>query len=488
MANSSYFFLKLEMKLFLLFVIFFFLPFIGNSTIYLQTQEDVDSFPINYPGNVVNESLEIRGLEINNLDSLYQIDTIIVFLTIRETSIENLDGLDNLEWIGFGLTIWENEELANFQGLQNLKYVDLGLNFTLMPNSEFPLFNIENTMGNIMIQSNENLVSLENLNSLSFDKIQITNNDNLSSCSIDALCSHILDFKETLINCNGINCSKIEDIIMGCEGYEPCRDNLVVFREDFENWSLDNFPSYASLLHDTLMWQIFTDSLETDTVYSFQFLEDELGETAIQLNSIFGAFVGRLSNELVLEIEEDSLSSIDISFEYCFESLGGTPIAGLGELSINNVLLWNTGLESSCITGCNSKRLVELCDIPANQDSSKIEIRFENQNLFSAVDGTFSSGWVLDNITVKNSEVIGISNVAEVPLEKLVITPNPVPKNIFLSERYSGRNYIIYNNFSQVVQRGIVEKEIKLDYVETGIFYLLVIDEEKRVVGKFIKI
>ncbi len=75
--------------------------------ITFDTQGQVDSFPINYPGcQVIEGDVAIRDSFIDNYVVL--------------DAITNLAGLSNIHTIGGKLTIFRNEQLANLQGLHNL--------------------------------------------------------------------------------------------------------------------------------------------------------------------------------------------------------------------------------------------------------------------------------------------------------------------------------------------------------------------------------
>ncbi|MGI9318072.1 MAG: hypothetical protein ACR2QW_12140 [bacterium] len=94
------------------------------NTIFLETQEEVDNFQLNWGGGMtcdtITGNLWIEELEVLNLDGISDIESIEGDFLIRDTSITNVDPLLNLVSVGgfFGMSF--NLNLLNFDGLANL--------------------------------------------------------------------------------------------------------------------------------------------------------------------------------------------------------------------------------------------------------------------------------------------------------------------------------------------------------------------------------
>jgi hypothetical protein len=94
--------------------------------IIFTTQEQIDSFEVNYPGcSVIEGDVFIQGSTINNLDGLFALHAIGGNLLIGGsenlgTSLTDLEGLYFVSTIGGNLSIEFNPLLNNLTGLDNL--------------------------------------------------------------------------------------------------------------------------------------------------------------------------------------------------------------------------------------------------------------------------------------------------------------------------------------------------------------------------------
>ncbi len=74
--------------------------------IYFNTQAQIDSFPINYPGcTQIEGGVDIWGDDITNLDGLNDLTSIGGSLNIHHAHVANFAGLGNLSFLGGGLSI-----------------------------------------------------------------------------------------------------------------------------------------------------------------------------------------------------------------------------------------------------------------------------------------------------------------------------------------------------------------------------------------------
>ena len=113
------------------FLILFCLPFqmvemvaqCPSTSITLNTQNEIDSFSINFPNCTdLDKSLTIDGTNSNitSLSGLSPITSVGRDLTIEATQIVNLDGLNNLTALGEDLFLEDNPLLDDLQALSNL--------------------------------------------------------------------------------------------------------------------------------------------------------------------------------------------------------------------------------------------------------------------------------------------------------------------------------------------------------------------------------
>lgn len=151
------------------FYIMILLLFIGSG-VYSQTcpsgnlvltaQSQVDSFPSLYPNcSRLPGDLELSG-DIVNLDSLYQIDTILGGIkSIGSTRLKNFKGLRNLRYFS-ALTIFNNDSLWNFKGLEKVKK----LNYVTISGNP----SLRNLRG---LDSIKEVISIYLLNNIKLDSI-----------------------------------------------------------------------------------------------------------------------------------------------------------------------------------------------------------------------------------------------------------------------------------------------------------------------------
>lgn len=230
-------------------------------------QEGVNTFRQAYPGcTIIEGDVYISG-SIDNIDSLWPIQSIGGSLTINNnTSLTSINGLNNLENVGGYIRIQHNEKLASLKGLEKLQKLP-GDFFYISNNPEItslvPLSGIDSIMGIFQIYEMPHLINLKGLDSLKYvgndfklfkmerlssligiEKLKqiqgsfsIYQNDSLSDlsslndelrlenqmfiyenpmlelCSTPFLCSLAINFPEKLlVQQNGSNCSNIETL------------------------------------------------------------------------------------------------------------------------------------------------------------------------------------------------------------------------------------------------------------------------------------
>lgn len=173
--------------------------------VVLSSQEEVDHFPVNYPGcNRILGEVTIAGPDIENLDSLIQV-----------------------EYITGSLSIFSNNVLTNLDGLSNLKsalYLDIESN-PLM--ADLTGFSGLTALGGILLFNNPSLASLHGLEKLDYNTlsdIYIESNPNLSECEVSSICSFLNDSSKAgnaYFAFNKVGCSSTAQVKTAC-GTSTC--------------------------------------------------------------------------------------------------------------------------------------------------------------------------------------------------------------------------------------------------------------------------
>lgn len=148
--------------------------FYGGAT--FNTQDQIDNYQTNYP-----ECSHIAGS-----------------LTISGNDITNLAGLNNITSIGGDLYIKNNPVLNDLTGLTNVKSVGGSLEIKLN-------------------NSLTNLYGLENITPGSITYLEISQNNQLSQCSIENFCSYLSSTNGSFVVFgNAMGCINADQIQMGC--------------------------------------------------------------------------------------------------------------------------------------------------------------------------------------------------------------------------------------------------------------------------------
>lgn len=255
--------------------------------ITFTTQSQIDSFQINYPGCTEIEGTVIfESYEIDNLNGLNVVSSILGKLYIKRTAYPNLNGLSNLEYIGgllvgshnsttqgcyinaiTSLEVLENidsiggdvfihctDDLYDLSGLENVKYIDGDLILGYYDSwGEFdPLADISalsnltaiNGKLSVVLTKISNLTALENINPYSISSLELLWNINLSHC-------HVLSICEYLANPGGniwIGANK-----QGCNSQKEIQDSCIANAVSIDEQCLRNYLTiYPNPAHNEL--------------------------------------------------------------------------------------------------------------------------------------------------------------------------------------------------------------------------------------------
>jgi len=221
--------------------------------IIFETQEQIDSFQINYPGCTEIEGDVLIGspegnLNIMNLEGLNGLIKIDGFLDINScyglgdlsgldsltqvggyvriqncTELDNFSGLNSLTYIAGAFEITGNYMLTSIQALESLTVIDSG--FVIADNpSLHTLEGLDHLIyiaGSIKIMSNGYLSDIGALKNILADSIQIyvamMNNTNLSNCAIQSICDYLeIPDGLAIFNNNAPGCNSKTEVQTAC--------------------------------------------------------------------------------------------------------------------------------------------------------------------------------------------------------------------------------------------------------------------------------
>lgn len=248
-------------------------------SVIITNQSQIDNFIINYPnctqitGDLIIDEVNITNLqgfsnittitgaveirEVNalaNLNGLENLTTVGTDFILREVGdlqdiealtsltsvggeftfrscpeLVSLDGLENVTSVGLGLIIRDCESLISIEGLAGVTYIGEILEVVQCPllTSLAGLENIETIIGGeegaLVIEGNDSLSSLDGLGSYStviLGSVTISANQDLSYCSVPALCMYLQDVPEGATATIGLNitgCNTAAEVTAACE-------------------------------------------------------------------------------------------------------------------------------------------------------------------------------------------------------------------------------------------------------------------------------
>jgi len=169
------------------------------SGITFTTQNQVDLFPLQYPGCIrILGNVTIFGSDITHVDSLYALQEVVgdLYLTNNE-NLQHLHGLRNLERVGGACRIQNNPLLEDLDGLSNLQviagdYFYLGSNTRLATLQH--LTSLDSVMGIFQIWGQDSLLVLDGLNALHFvgNDLSLFDNAHLQAITGFSALAHVV--------------------------------------------------------------------------------------------------------------------------------------------------------------------------------------------------------------------------------------------------------------------------------------------------------
>lgn len=408
--------------------------------IYFETQDEINSFPINFPnctqieGNVVIGFW--NGSNISNLDSLSSLTSIVGDLELRHNNLlPDLYGLHNLDSIFGSLFVggenpyWGNDLLYDLSGLTSLNFIG----------------------NDLIILGNQNLVTLdglENLTTIAGGTIFIDNNDSLNSLrGLDSLNTEGLFIRihgnHALVNLTGLECSTAmggfnigyNDGLLNLRGLE----NIQTIETSFSivgNARLKNLSGLENLSHiDGDLSMNGNDSLSD--ISDLSNLTHLGGELSITVNDLINNLSGLES------IDSEELDSLELRWNY---SLSECEIQSIcAYLKIPN----NIADIRDNAPNCNSiEEIEEACEsVDINEDFHEIEISIFPNPASDKITISGKNGLKVESVNIYNQ------------LGQKVFHRNEIRENIDISTLGQGIYIIeLTSRELKIRQKLIIEK------------------------------
>ncbi len=210
------------------------LQIIGN--ISLTTLTDLSSL------SELGGYIDISNNEaLSTLQGLEGLNSVNGFLSVFDNNgLENLQGLENIITIGGELYIGSNDVLSGLGELSNLTSIGgrLALIYTVLTSLE-GLENLVSINGELTLVDNftlTNLEGLEQINSNTITNVRLTNNPQLSVCSIENICDYLgIDMNTAEISENATGCGSREAILETCSPTKAVGNRPVLQLDIFPN-------------------------------------------------------------------------------------------------------------------------------------------------------------------------------------------------------------------------------------------------------------
>jgi len=215
----------------------------------------------------------VENLELENFVGLENV------LTMQNFSLNNITeflsgptsflGLNNLTTINEEFQVREVRRISSFEGLENLNRVrDLNFWGVELIDNLSGLENLSVISNELLIRFCHNLTSLEGTNLSSVNRINIQLNNNLSDCSINAICNHLVDGGIASIDSNSDRCNSTEEVLYNCDYVG--RLSHIIFYDLNQNGLYDlNEPlqteAYSTLQPDDI--KLFSNSTNNGLTY-----------------------------------------------------------------------------------------------------------------------------------------------------------------------------------------------------------------------------
>jgi len=449
------------MKNIFLFMILLLLSFAGaaqsclSEGITFSTQNQIDSFPINYPNCTVIEG----DVTIGNYGG--------------SSNITNINGLHALKAVNGDLKIWYNGSLQDLSGLEKL--VSISSDFYLTNNSALPslvgLSGLSSIGGNFLINNIPRIADLSGLEHLYHvgSYLQIEQNTSLKN----------LTGIENLHDVGGLHIHGDDSLIV-ISGLDSLITIGTCFVVDYNN-SLREISGLNQLTTiGGYLWITLNPVLTSVT--GLKKLQSTGGFLGFQENPLLSKLSGLnklttvggnlfVTGTVSLASLEDLSNVTSVNgFLSIFNNKALTGLTGLDNIDpykLKSIYIVNNNNLSACA-------VKTICDYLANPIGS-IEI-YDNEagcNSPAEVD-TMCRHLSVENLTT---------------ISGLLILPNPASTKITISTPTKGSLAILNPSGQELLQKEITQPNSTIDVrgLKTGVYFVRIMDEGMVRVGKFIK-
>ena len=196
----------------------------NDSLINLQGLENLSS--------IGSALLITDNAELINLSGLEDLSSVGWKMTVSgNNNLTSLEGLNNLSTIGGEVLIELNPSLTSLEGLESLTSITgfggsppQGGSLLIADNVALsdltPLINLSSIEGDLYLQGNDALTSLEGLDNIEANSIYnlwIWENQSLSTCEVQSVCDYLLvPNGQIIINDNAVGCNSMEEVMDSC--------------------------------------------------------------------------------------------------------------------------------------------------------------------------------------------------------------------------------------------------------------------------------
>jgi len=366
------------------------------SGIILHSQEEVDSFPLLFPGcESIKGPLTIDGAGITNLEALSVVISVQGDLSIQNTTLlTSLHGLHNLTNLGGSINLQFNQSLSDLSSFSSINTIngDLRIRSNQQLQELIGFESVVTIKDSLIIINNPQILSLnfEQLKSV-VSGLSIINNDRLK---------HLYGFEGITFQLGGIKIFN-NDSLMDYHGF----DNLSVLRSelylDGNPMALD-FSGFESLKEVS---GLILDKLPCRDLTGFSALQRIRGNLEIALNDKMESLQG-----------VPLLQKIDVIFAiYKLNRLKN--LDGLNQLQEIRDLRIQRNDSIISLQGLNGLRTIS-----ANIDIS-------DNPMLQDITALLGSSGLTDQIRIsknKNLESLyGLDNLCISPISEFIIEDNP---------------------------------------------------------------
>jgi hypothetical protein len=425
---------------------------------------------------------------LTNLAGLDSLTSSSNFYIWGNPNMTSLNGLGNLTGnINGGISLWNNNLLTNISALNNITSINAGT-LEIRGNNALTnltgLGNITTIGGGLWIRENPAILSLSFLDSNlviqnnNLDSVRITDNDQLSLCSLPPLCNYLAGSGGAIIENNDPGCNSIAEILASCNAcaintLKTWTGSIGTDWDDAGNWSPagvpgncdtvyipTGLPDYPVVNSNIIIGGLIMESGASLDLDNYSLLNNgtiNIFDASISSTNSSNTIIFR--NATDLSIENATLSATNITIEgytgqlYFIENILNGNVAISDSISRNgpNTIYGNYFNGDLVITTNSPEANAETFISPSGWDADEVfgDVTF-NINapvLFRVGDGnSFRIGEDLNLNTNVAPQFIELNDItfiggAESHIRQLGTTPVTI-QNLY-PEKNSAQDYII---------------------------------------------